>query len=73
MTLRVVVDRSRCIGAATCVIEAPATFALDEDDRAVVLSVEADDAQRVRWAVDGCPVGALRLVAEPGRSRGTVA
>ncbi len=73
MTRRVVVDRSRCIGAATCVLEAPGTFALDEHDRVVIHADDEDDAQLIRWAVAGCPVGALRLVEEPGRSNGTVA
>lgn len=64
MPWRIIIDRSRCIGAGTCVLEAPALIALDDDDRATVIGAVADDPEAARFAAEGCPVGAIRL--EPG-------
>ena len=61
MLYRIEIDRTKCIGAGTCVTEAPATFRLDDDDRAVVIDARGDDPQWVLWAAQGCPVGAITL------------
>lgn len=62
MAYRITIDRDRCIGAGTCVTEAPATFQLDDDDKAVVLDAQGDDDQVILWAGQGCPVSAITLV-----------
>ncbi|MCB9554223.1 MAG: ferredoxin [Myxococcales bacterium] len=64
MPYRIVIDREKCIGAGTCVTEAPATFQLDGDDRATVLDADGDDDQSVLWAAQGCPVSAITLYRE---------
>lgn len=61
MPYRIEINRQKCIGAATCVTEAPATFRLDDEDHAVVINARGDDAQWVLWAAQGCPVGAITL------------
>lgn len=61
MPYRIVIDRDVCIGAGTCVAEAPRTFDLDEHDLAVVQPGAGDDDQAVLWAAQGCPVGAISL------------
>lgn len=80
MTRRILVDRARCIGAGTCVLESPGTFALDADDRVVVIAEPSPDTPDVvRLAVEGCPVRALRFEGDagadvsPGQSNSTVA
>lgn len=56
-------SRERCIGSGACAFAAPHVFDVDAEGRVVVLGpVEAGD-ERVREAVEGCPMDALRLVA----------
>jgi ferredoxin len=63
--MRVVVDYMRCDGNGACVLEAPAVFALDDDDNLVLLQAEPDEASRevVEAAVAACPKRALTLEA----------
>ena len=60
----VIVDRDRCIGSGMCLVYAPATFTHDDQATAVLLDRPTDDIETVRVAVEGCPTGALRLMAE---------
>lgn len=46
MKYRVVVDPDLCIGAASCVTVDPAHFALNEENKAVVLDPAVQDDQR---------------------------
>jgi ferredoxin len=55
------IDRDRCMGSGNCLFWAPATFDLGEDGHAVVLDAAATDVERLRVAVEGCPVGAISL------------
>lgn len=52
------------MGSGTCVVLAPATFAQDEDIKAVVLDPTGDDLAVLKDAVAACPMGALTLVSE---------
>ncbi|HSA49308.1 MAG TPA: ferredoxin [Yinghuangia sp.] len=61
---RVIVDRDRCIGSGMCLIYAPGTFTHDDEAKAVLLDHAADPPDDVRTAVEGCPTGALALVAD---------
>jgi ferredoxin len=56
------VDRSKCIGAATCVALAPKTFKLDQDQIAEVISQENDNNQDKLLAAQSCPSSAIRLI-----------
>ncbi len=55
------IDRDRCMGSGNCGFYAPHTFDLDDEMKAVVLDPAADDDEKVRLAVEGCPTQALRL------------
>ena len=46
MKYRVVVDPDLCIGAASCVTVDPGHFALNEENKAVVLEPGHDDGER---------------------------
>jgi ferredoxin len=61
---RIVVDREVCIGAGTCARLARATFALDEQDIAIVVSQNGDDEATVAAAVRSCPSGAILIVED---------
>jgi len=65
--MRVVADRSRCIGAGQCVLTDETVFDQDEEDGTVRLltdHVSDGDLPRVREAVGICPSQALSLVEE---------
>ncbi len=45
---KIVIDRDECIGDGLCCGEAPATFAMDDEDKAVV-------------TIPGCPAWSTRI------------
>lgn len=55
------VDRNLCIGAASCVALAMKTFALDGENKAVVLNEAGDEAQMIKLAAESCPTKAIIL------------
>lgn len=61
--MRVIADRSLCIGAAQCVLTAPTVFDHDDDGLVVVLDQEPD--QKLHEAIRNgrllCPSGAIQL------------
>jgi ferredoxin len=66
--LKVRVDRNLCIGAATCIAVAPATFLLDSEAKAIIIKAEKDDDQQT--IIDGaksCPVAAIFVEDETGK------
>ena len=65
-TVRVIVDRDRCIGSGNCVYWAPATFELDDEGLSVPADPAADTLEALRVAADGCPTRAITLeVTDP--------
>jgi ferredoxin len=62
--MRVVADRTRCVGAGQCVLAAPAVFDQDEDEGLVVVLQEepgAELADGVRRAEGNCPAMAIEV------------
>ena len=62
------VDRDVCLGCGVCAAYAPGAFDQDEDGIVVFLGTSAETSTSIRAAVDGCPTGALRLVADDLRT-----
>ena len=60
------VDRDLCIGAATCATIAPKVFEMDEENKAIVLSVASDNAENILAAAESCPTKAVFLYDEDG-------
>lgn len=58
---KIKVDRSLCIGAASCVALAAATFALDSENKAVILDENGDLPESIRLAAESCPTKAIIL------------
>ncbi|MEA2674575.1 MAG: eukaryotic-like serine/threonine-protein kinase [Chloroflexota bacterium] len=79
MTLRVRVDRHKCIGAGNCITIAPTAFDWLRGDlgKAEVLDTESVDDELLREATFACPTGAIVIdeVSEllPWQLRGKVA
>ena len=60
------IDRDICIGSGMCIVYAPATFAHDEETKAVVIDASGDEIENIRTAVEACPTGALTLSEQRG-------
>jgi ferredoxin len=63
MTIRIEIDRDRCVGSGNCLFWAPATFDLDDDGQAVVIDPSGDAEDRIRVAAEGCPSKAITVVS----------
>ena len=72
MPYKVKVDRSLCIGAASCVAVAPNSFELDSEGKAVIKKKDGtqtsdfvhysdinDNSQNIEHAAKSCPVNAI--------------
>lgn len=60
--LKIVVDMTRCQHYGQCVLEAPAYFSLNADDRLEYVEDAADeDRELLENAVDICPMQAIRI------------
>ncbi len=64
---KIVVDRDLCIGAASCVVIAPKTFQLDEENKAYLVNLEGHDAETTLLAAESCPTKAIFLYDEEGK------
>lgn len=58
---RIKVDRDLCIGAASCVALAMKTFALDSENKAMVIAEDGDGAEAIKLAAESCPTKAIIL------------
>jgi ferredoxin len=58
--------RHECCGNAECVAIAPAVFALDSKQKAIVLDEGADTPEKLLEAAEACPCGAIVIVDEDG-------
>jgi ferredoxin len=59
--VRLVIDRSLCVGFAQCVDVAEEAFELDDDDIVKFGSPERVSRERLLEACKACPVEALRV------------
>jgi ferredoxin len=59
--LKVTVDRTLCVGNATCIRTAPRVFRHNEDRQSVVVDPAGDPPEAVLDAAESCPVSAIRV------------
>ena len=64
---KVVIDRDLCIGIASCVAVAPATFELNGENKAVVIDINAADDETLKLAAQSCPTKAILLFNKEGK------
>ncbi|MFC1621908.1 ferredoxin [Patescibacteria group bacterium] len=57
--LKIKIIRDKCISAATCVVHAPNTYALDDDGIAYVKEGEWDEAEKIIAGAKSCPTMAV--------------
>ena len=60
------VDRALCYGFGDCVDTLPEVFALDDEDTAVVLNVDAAPVDDILEAAQNCPVDAIIVTDDAG-------
>jgi ferredoxin len=65
--LKVKVDRDLCIGVGNCVAFAPSVFALDADNKAVVLDPSSVDEFTLLEAAKSCPEQAIVIEDDEGQ------
>lgn len=58
---RIVVDRSACIGARSCVLVAEKTFQMDSENLAYITDPDGHDDDTLLLSAQSCPVLAIRL------------
>lgn len=65
---RIEVDRTLCIGAATCITVAPDAFELDNENKSTVKAEALSVDQETLWlAAQSCPTKAIKLFDEAGK------
>ena len=65
--LRILIDRTLCVGFGDCVSEAPQAFRLDEESIAVFVTPQLVDRETLLRACDACPVDAITVWDAAGR------
>ena len=65
--LRIVIDRTLCVGFGDCVDVAPEAFALDDENVVVFVTPECVERERLLSACASCPVDALSVWDANGR------
>lgn len=61
------VDRTLCFGFGDCVDTAPRVFALDDEDKAIVLDPDGAELDLIMEAAQNCPVDAIVIRDADGR------
>ncbi len=64
--MKVRVDRDLCTGVSNCVVMAPTVFALDEENKAVVLDPSSVDDDALMGAAESCPESAIIVEDDEG-------
>ncbi len=59
MKIKVTIVRDLCIAAGTCLIHAPNTFELDDQNIAVIKDLESDSVVSIIDAAKSCPTKAI--------------
>ncbi len=63
-TMKIVIDRGRCIAASNCIGAAPAAFRLDGQRKAVVDNAAGATDEQLLDAASSCPTEAITLFDE---------
>ncbi|OGG00349.1 hypothetical protein A2Y99_00930 [Candidatus Gottesmanbacteria bacterium RBG_13_37_7] len=66
--LTVTIDRSLCIGAASCIAVAPKAYKLDGEAKAIFLdTADEESEQAIIDSAKACPVAAIIIHDENGK------
>ena len=59
MTVRIEINRDKCMGSGNCLFWAPGVFELGDDGVSFVLDPAAATERQIMQAVEGCPTQAI--------------
>jgi ferredoxin len=59
--LKISIDHDECIGDGACVDEAPGTFELNDDAKAVLLEGSTDSRDQILDAARACPTDVITV------------
>lgn len=59
--LKIKIIRDLCIGAGTCIVQAPGTFEFDKDSIAVIKNPKGNTVEEIIAAAKSCPTFAIIL------------
>jgi len=62
----ITVDRELCFGFGDCVDSLPSVFALDDENKAIVLNADAAGLDDIVEASQNCPVDAIIVTTQDG-------
>jgi ferredoxin len=57
--LKVEIDRDGCIGDGACCSDAPETFEMDDEDKAILKDGSTDSRDAIIEAAENCPTDAI--------------
>ena len=64
---KICVNEEECIGDGLCAQEAPGTFEMNDDDKAVLMNPVTDNDETILEAAAACPEDAIIVSDEAGK------
>lgn len=64
---KITIDRDKCIGAASCIAVADKVYALDDENKAIVIDAKGADDETLLESAHVCPTAAILLHDENGK------
>jgi len=61
MTIKIKIDKEKCIGCGACTIVAPDIFELDENGKSRVKTNAFLNKELIKQATESCPVQAIEI------------
>lgn len=61
MTVRIEINREKCMGSGNCLFWAPGVFELGDDGVAFIVDPTAATQRQIEQAAEGCPTQAIAL------------
>ncbi len=59
--LKICINHDECIGDGLCVEEAPETFELDDEEKAIVRKNSSDSREKIIEAAKACPLDIITV------------
>lgn len=68
-SLKLKIDRDKCIGSGKCTAIAPEIFVIDDRNKVLVKEADKASAETLLHAAEQCPSGAIYLIDEETRKQ----
>jgi len=64
---KIEIKKDKCIGAAPCLAVAPETFALDDENIAIIIDPKGNSDEEILAAAQVCPTAAIYIYDDEGK------